>query len=35
MSDCIHPVPHLNPDGSVVCLVCDQVIQEATKKEEA
>jgi hypothetical protein len=24
MSECQHPVTHINPDGSVVCLVCDE-----------
>lgn len=26
MSECNHPVTHTNPDGSVVCLVCDEVM---------
>lgn len=26
MSECQHPVTHTNPDGSVQCLVCDEVI---------
>lgn len=30
MSECNHPVTHINPDGSVVCLVCDEVIVEAS-----
>lgn len=29
MSECKHPVTHANPDGSVQCLVCDEVIVEA------
>ena len=35
MTACTHPVTHTEPNGEVVCLVCDQVIKEATKQEEA
>lgn len=26
MSECNHPVTHINPDGSVECLICGETL---------